>query len=161
MKKSKQSFKMGVGVSLLLIILVVISMTTLSVLALLSSVNDLKLTQKRQAYIKELALATVHFESALFTVNEANHAGDPRQASYEGVAIDWQGDTVQLTSPFHDYMAVVGVARVTDAGIERQSFEIANFAEWEADDSLDLFSGDFAFFTEGWPDDNFFEDIDE
>jgi len=150
-----------VGVSLLLIILVVISMTTLSVLALLSSVNDLKLTQKRQVYVTELARASAQYESALFTISEANHAGDSRQAEINGVSVVWQENTALLTAPFHDYMAVGGAVNIMEKGVEQKFREVINLSEWEADDSLDLFSGGFIFSTADWPEAGELGDIEE
>jgi hypothetical protein len=130
---------MGVGVSSLLIILVVISMTVLAVLALLSAENDFKLTAKRQSYVIEQAKANVIYESALFAVGEAFALVGAVNADEDGWQIEWTDEeTAIVTVPFHGDMAVVGSVRFTQAGVERQTYEVVNRADWEPDDWLDF-----------------------
>lgn len=127
--KKKTSYKMGVGISSLLLVLVVISITTLSVLALLSANGDLKLSEKRQEYVRALAEADCLLEETLFKLSEGT---PPEDMDIQGITLEnIEGSKWMASVPFYGDMQLHARVNILENGIERRHYEIINAGEYE------------------------------
>jgi len=127
--KQKTSYRMGVGISSLLLVLVVISITTLSVLALLSANSDFKLSQKRQEYVRALASADCLLEETLFTLSEGT---PPEDVDIQGITLEnIEGQKWLVSVPFYGDMLLSAKVNLLESGIEQYHYEISNVGEWE------------------------------
>jgi hypothetical protein len=134
--KQKTSYRMGVGVSSLLLVLVVISMTTLSVLALLSASSDVKLSEKRQSYVLALAEVDCKLEEMMYELNEGKR---PEELATEEIQMkNTSGDKWTISIPFYNHMQVTAKIEITGEGITREHYEISNMAEWAPVDGWNL-----------------------
>ncbi len=131
----KAPYRMGIGVSSLLLILVVISMTTLSVLALLSASSDLKLSNKRQEYVVAQATADSKLKEALFLLNEG---AKPENLGIEGVRIEKTDENWTVYVPFFENMCVMAEVSLSSQGLKENSYEVVNTGKWQPNEILNL-----------------------
>lgn len=148
--KNKMPYRMGIGVSSVLIILVVISMTTLSVLGLLSARADLKLSEKRQEYVTQLQAAVSRYDEALFYLNEAGKGNISPDTAVLQNELMTQGvylDRGVLYVPFYTDMVLTGRLAKAENNIAGRSFQIINQSEWNPDDGLSVYQGSIGDWT--------------
>lgn len=139
-KEKGASYHMGLGITSVLLILVVLSMTTLSVLSLLSAKNDLVLSKRRAEHVLEKAQAHSLYETALYELNEAALAGKAlRSVAIDGVNIaPLSENSVAINVPFFGTLAIDAIVQFDSNGTETSHYIIQNTSDWEPDNSFEL-----------------------
>ncbi|MCL1963765.1 MAG: hypothetical protein FWF69_01720 [Firmicutes bacterium] len=139
----KQEYRMGVGASSILMIFVVLSLTTLGMLAFASGRADLTLTERRQAQVEAYYNAAARAERIVAAIDEAllSVRRDPEACAARVKALaDWAIDVsddwvISFTVPVSQSQRIEVALRAAEAdAASRYTVErhrLVNIAEWK------------------------------
>ena len=151
--KEKQQYRMGVGASSILMIIVVLCITALSVLSFSNARANLTLAQRRQSYIEESQRAAAEAQRVLSRVDALLLEAGTTPDVYEQRVLELELPDVELTVsedlvitfqiPFGEEQALEMSVRANGADADTRystvSYQRLNLSEWEPETDFFLF----------------------